>query len=240
MGGMGKTTLSQLVYNNEKVVNHFGHDQRMWICVSDDFKVERLLNEMVDSLTGHKSKTQNIEGIVRKLREKLNGKKYLLILDDIWNENRDGWECMRNSLLGIGGSKGSKIMATTRSMKVVSIMTSPSLTHHLSQLSENESWPVFRKRAFANGGPKETPNLVAIGRKMVQKCNGVPLAIKSLGGLMCSKPYDEWVSMSTEIKSGIQPILSFGWLKAISSLLRKAIWKWKTSHWMSQRVTVWL
>ncbi|XP_028117281.1 putative disease resistance protein RGA4 [Camellia sinensis] len=215
MGGMGKTTLAQLVYNNEKVVKHFG-DQRMWICVSDDFIVPKLLNQMVQSLTRDTSEIENIEGIVRKLGEKLNGKKYLLVLDDVWNENPDKWECMRNSLLGIGGSKGSKIIATTRSMHVVSTMrTSPSLTHHLNQLSEHESWTMFRKRAFANGGPTETPNLVAIGRKMVEKCKGVPLAIKSLGGLMYSKQYNyEWVSIenseiwsSTEIKSGIQPIL---------------------------------
>ncbi|KAL7234618.1 hypothetical protein ACSBR1_018120 [Camellia fascicularis] len=215
MGGMGKTTLAQLVYKNKKVVKHFG-DRRMWICVSNDFIVKRLLNEMVQSLTRDQCEMENIEGIVRKLQEKLYGKKYLLVLDDVWNEIADKWECMRNSLLGIGGSKGSKIIATTRSMHVVSTMrTSPSLTHHLSQLSENESWTMFRKRAFANGGPTETPNLLAIGRKMVKKCKGVPLAIKSLGGLMYSKQYNyEWVSIenseiwgSTEIKNGIQPIL---------------------------------
>ncbi|KAL7234631.1 hypothetical protein ACSBR1_018133 [Camellia fascicularis] len=207
MGGM--------VYKNKKVVKHFG-DRRMWICVSNDFIVRRLLNEMVQSLTRDQCEMENIEGIVRKLQEKLYGKKYLLVLDDVWNEIADKWECMRNSLLGIGGSKGSKIIATTRSMHAVSTMrTSPSLTHHLSQLSENESWTMFRKRAFANGGPTETPNLVAIGRKMVKKCKGVPLAIKSLGGLMYSKQYNyEWVSIenseiwsSTEIKNGIQPIL---------------------------------
>ncbi|CAL5414194.1 unnamed protein product [Camellia sinensis] len=176
MGGMGKTTLVQLVYNNEKVVKNFG-EQRMWICVSDDFKVERLLNEMVESLTGHKYETRNVQGIVRNLREKLNGRRYLLVLDDVWNEYPDKWECMRNSLLGIGGSKGSKIIATTLSMDVVSTMrTSLSLTHHLNQLPENDSWTMFRKRAFANGGPIETSYSVAIGRKMVK----TPLAIKSL------------------------------------------------------------
>ncbi|GMP78814.1 hypothetical protein CsSME_00034607 [Camellia sinensis var. sinensis] len=215
MGGMGKTTLAQLVYNNDKVVKHFGY-QRMWICVSDDFIVPKLLNQMVQSLTGDRSDVDNIQGIVTKLAAKLNGEKYLLVLDDVWNEDPHLWESMRNSLLGIGGSKGSKIIATTRSMQVVSTMrTSPSLTHRLSKLSENESWTMFRKRAFANGGPTETPDLVAIGRKMMEKCKGVPLAIKSLGGLMYSKKhFHEWeliknseIWRSTEIKEGIQPIL---------------------------------
>mgnify|MGYP003702962863 CR=1 FL=1 len=96
ISGMGKTTLAQLVYNNEKVVKHFG-DQRMWICVSNDFIVPKLLNQMVQSLTGDKSDTDNIEGIVRKLAAKLNGKKYLLVLADVWNETPHSWECMRNS-----------------------------------------------------------------------------------------------------------------------------------------------
>ncbi|CAL5379900.1 unnamed protein product [Camellia sinensis] len=113
MGGMGKTTLGQLVYKNKKVVKYFG-DQRIWICVSNDFVVKRSLNEMVQSLTRNQCEMENIEGIVRMLQEKLYGKEYLLVLDDVWNEIADKWECMRNSLLGIGGSKGSKIIATTR------------------------------------------------------------------------------------------------------------------------------
>ncbi|GMP41156.1 hypothetical protein CsSME_00011352 [Camellia sinensis var. sinensis] len=119
MGGMGKTTLGQLVYKNKNVVKHFG-DQRMWICVSNDFIVKRSLNEMVQSLTRDQCQMKNIKGIVRMLQEKLYGKEYLLVLDDVWNEIADKWECMRNSLLGVGGSKGSKIIATTRSMHVPS------------------------------------------------------------------------------------------------------------------------
>ncbi|CAL5348108.1 unnamed protein product [Camellia sinensis] len=198
MGGAGKTTLAQLVYKHDEVVKTFG-EQRMWICVSDDFKVERLLNEMVECLTGNKCETQNVQGIVKKLGEKLKGKKYLLVLDDVWNENQDKWVRMRDSLLGIGGSKGSKIMATTRSMDVVSTMrTSPSLTHHLNQLSENDSWTMFRKRAFANGGPTETQK-VDIGGKMVKKCKGVPLAIKTLGGLICCCSTSTSTSIASEV-----------------------------------------
>ncbi|KAF5941410.1 hypothetical protein HYC85_019052 [Camellia sinensis] len=195
-GGMGKTTLAQLVYKNGKVVKNFG-DQRMWICVSDDFKVEKLLNKMLESLIGHKSETQNIQAIVRMLGEKLNGKKYLLVLDDVWNENPHEWELMKISLLGIVGSKGSKIVATTRSMNVVSTMgTATSLTHHLKELSENDSWTMFRKIAFANGGPTETPNLVAIGRRVVEECKGLPLVIQTLAGLMYSHQFEhQWKSI---------------------------------------------
>ncbi|XP_058209373.1 putative disease resistance protein RGA4 [Rhododendron vialii] len=193
MGGLGKTTLAQLVYKDTNVVEYFG-DNKMWVCVSDDFKVERLLNEMVQSLFREKFEMSNIEGTVRKLGEKLNGKKYLLVLDDVWNEIPKMWDDMRSSLIGIGGSKESKIIVTTRSMNVVLAMRVPqSLTHQLRELSHDDSWTMFRKRAFASGGPRETQTLVNIGGRMVEKCKGVPLAINSLGGLLYDKKsLTEW------------------------------------------------
>ncbi|XP_058211765.1 putative disease resistance protein RGA3 [Rhododendron vialii] len=185
--GLGKTTLAQLVYQDRKVVEYFG-DNKMWICVSNDFKVQRLLNEMVQSLFGEKFEMSNIEGSVRKLGEKLNGKKYLLVLDDVWNEIPKMWEDMKSNLMGIGGSKESKILVTTRNMDVISAMRElQPLTHQLPELSHGDSWTLFRKNAFASGGPIETKALADIGRKMVEKCKGVPLAIKSLGGLLYDK-----------------------------------------------------
>ncbi|KAI8560892.1 hypothetical protein RHMOL_Rhmol04G0291400 [Rhododendron molle] len=196
MPGLGKTTLAQLVYKDKKVVEYFG-DNKMWICVSDDFKIERLLNEMVQSLFGEKSEIPNIEGIVRKLGEKLKEKKYLLVLDDVWNTNPQIWDQLISSLKGTEGSNGSKIIVTTRSMDVVYAMRVPqSLTHQLLELSHDDSWTLFRKNAFASGGPIETKPLVVIGRKMVEKCKGVPLAIKSLGGLLYDKKSPtEWESI---------------------------------------------
>ncbi|XP_058181064.1 putative disease resistance protein RGA3 isoform X2 [Rhododendron vialii] len=214
MAGLGKTTLAQLLYKDKEVVSYF--EQKMWICVFDDFGAQRLLNEMMQSLTGHKSDAPNIEGIVRRLHEELNGKKYLLVLDNVWNTSADTWVCLRNCLQEIGGCKGSKIMVTARSMEVVSTMrTSPSLTHRLSELSYEESWNMFRKRAFANGGPIENRTLMDIGRKMVAQCKGVPLAINSLGGLLYSKQLQSeweliektemWESLAKE--DGILPVL---------------------------------
>ncbi|XP_058181092.1 disease resistance protein RGA2-like [Rhododendron vialii] len=130
MAGLGKTTLAQLVYNHEEVVRNFG-DERMWICVSDNFKFERLLNVMIESLIGNKSEIQNIQGLVKKLREKINGKKYLLVLDDVLNRSESEWECMRNSLQGTSGSKGSKIIVTNRDMDVVSTMQKISPSYSL-------------------------------------------------------------------------------------------------------------
>ncbi|KAL3497614.1 hypothetical protein ACH5RR_040346 [Cinchona calisaya] len=184
MGGQGKTTLAQLVYKKDAVVRHF--DERIWVCVSEDFKAERLLNEMLQSLTGKKVEMTNWEALVKELQKKLKEKRYLLVLDDVWNENHKEWESMRNCLLGIGGSKESKIMVTTRSDVVVEVMRT-SDCHRLRILSDESSWILLEKIAFAEGGPTRTPALVDIGKRIVRRCGGVPLAIKAIGGLLYSK-----------------------------------------------------
>ncbi|KAL3497603.1 hypothetical protein ACH5RR_040335 [Cinchona calisaya] len=148
MGGQGKTTLAQLVYKNDAVVRHFG--ERIWVCVSEDFKLERLLNEMLQSLTGKKVEMTNWEALVKELQKKLKEKRYLLVLDDVWNENPEEWESMRNCLLGIGGSKESKIMVTTRSDVVVDVMRT-SDCHRLRILSDESSCILLEKIAFAEG-----------------------------------------------------------------------------------------
>ncbi|KAA8549972.1 hypothetical protein F0562_001671 [Nyssa sinensis] len=82
---------------------------------------------------------------------------------------------------------------TTRKDEVASIMGTLD-THHLETLSEDDCWSVFKQRAFANGGPPMTPEFEAIGREVVRKCVGVPLAAKVLGGMMHSKKgKSEWL-----------------------------------------------
>nr|GLL36190.1 putative disease resistance protein RGA4 [Ipomoea trifida] len=178
MPGLGKTTLAQLVYKNESVVRNF--DYRMWVCVSDDFDVDRLLVEMVQSLTLTSFEVSNREAIVKKLQQNLNGKKYLLVLDDIWNQDQGKWDSMRRCLMEIGGSRGSRIMITTRSEEVVTAMQS-FLAHRLEVLPDEDGWTLFRQITFSSGGAEETPGLRAIGRRILQRCRGVPLAIKTLG-----------------------------------------------------------
>ncbi|XP_043717985.1 putative disease resistance protein RGA3 [Telopea speciosissima] len=191
IGGLGKTTLAKMVYNDESVVANF--DNRMWICVSDDFNVKRLVQEMLESFTGEKPNLSNLEATQKMLDEKLREKKFLLVLDDVWNGVREKWDNLRASL--VIGAKGSKIVVTTRNEKIASMMgTLP--PQHLVGLSDNESWSLFRRRAFGSGGATENSNMVRIGKELVEKCKGVPLAIKSLSALMHSKRNEnEWLSI---------------------------------------------
>ena len=78
-----------------------------------------------------------------KQKDKLAGKRFLLVLDDIWNENRENWEAVQTPLKY--GAQGSRILVTTRSKKVASIMRSNKV-HHLNQLQEDHCWQVFGKQ----------------------------------------------------------------------------------------------
>ncbi|KAK2970641.1 hypothetical protein RJ640_012229 [Escallonia rubra] len=192
MGGQGKTTLAKLICKDDKVVRHF--DEFIWVSVSDDFEDKRILNEMVQSLTQTNPQLSNMGGILKELRKHLKEKKYLVVLDDVWNENSWKWESLKNALLEIGGSSESKVLVTTRSDGVASTMNS--LTYPLKHLSDDDSWIMFKQKAFAKGAAVETSDLVDIGREIVKKCRGVPLAIKVVGGLMYSKKSrHEWLSV---------------------------------------------
>ncbi|KAM7461483.1 hypothetical protein LguiA_029604 [Lonicera macranthoides] len=206
-GGMGKTTFARLVCNHDEVGRYF--DEVIWITVSEGFDVTRLLNEMVQSLTGKNLRLSNIDKIVKnELGGRLKGKRYLLVLDDVWNEDSHKWDCLRKALIGIDGSRGSKIMVTTRREQVAFIMQA-SHKHELKGLSSEESWVMFKRRAFADGGAMETRNMENIGRAIVRSCGGLPLTIKALGGLMyCKKSETEWMSILTNCGGGVQAVLA--------------------------------
>ncbi|RWR91777.1 putative disease resistance protein RGA3 isoform X1 [Cinnamomum micranthum f. kanehirae] len=194
MGGLGKTTLAQLVYNDEKsVATHF--DLRMWVYVSEDFDVRRLLKQILESASKKKPEQSSIDLLHTSLRDELSGKRYLLVLDDVWNDVRDEliekWDGLKTWLAC--GSMGSKVLVTTRDGYVADIVrTLP--THQLGKLSTEDSWSLFEK--LVNPEKDLPQKLLSIGKETVGKCGGLPLAVKTLGGLMSSKktePYWEYV-----------------------------------------------
>ncbi|KAA8531410.1 hypothetical protein F0562_006094 [Nyssa sinensis] len=252
MGGMGKTTFAQFVCNDESVKGHY--NVMMWVCVSDNFDVKRILKEILESLTKNTCGMDNMDAILQRLQEELGGKRYLLILDDVWNEAPEKWDSLKSCLRRVNSILGNYIIVTTRSNQAASVMGSlPAL--QLKKLAEEHCWLIFEQKAFSNGGILATPDLVAIGRAMVEKCGGVPLAAKVLGGMMRSKKdKHEWLSIqNSEIwelpdnENGILPALrlSFDHLPSQSlkqcfaycSIVRKGYYIRKDTiiqQWMAQ------
>lgn len=109
IGGLGKTTLARLVYNDEMVVSHF--KLKMWVCVSDDFDIKKLTKEIINCATGNNCGDLSMEQMQTILRDNLRDTLFLLILDDVWNKDHGKWIELKNLLSG--GANGSKIIVTT-------------------------------------------------------------------------------------------------------------------------------
>ena len=192
IGGLGKTTLAQLVYNDERVVDFFG--PKIWICVSDDFDVKLLVKKILESLSGVVEKSESLEVLKVSLHEKLRQQRYLLVLDDVWNDDFQNWDRLRTLLMV--GAKGSKILVTTRNRNVASTMGIDHFPFSLKGLKENQSWNLFSKIAFEEGQERMYPRLVGIGKEIVNMCNGVPLIIKTLGAILRFKTEERpWLSI---------------------------------------------
>ncbi|XP_026421676.1 putative disease resistance protein RGA3 isoform X2 [Papaver somniferum] len=192
MGGIGKTTLAQLVYKDNSVERSFM--PRAWVCISDDFDVILILRNILESLTGTKCEMSNVDVLVRKVHEKIKGKKYLLVIDDLWNENAEDWEKLR-SVLSVG-AKGSKILVTTRKENVASIVRGTIPPYNLTTLSQQECWLIIKNRAFSPGGAVENLIMSNIGEEISRKCAGLPLAGNFLGNLMRLKRKEsDWLAI---------------------------------------------
>ncbi|KAF3786396.1 putative disease resistance protein [Nymphaea thermarum] len=187
IGGLGKTTLAQLVYNDNAVKAHF--DLKMWVCVSNDFDLKKITRAITEEVSGVDCNIQELNPLQVKLRDIVSGKRILLVLDDVWNENQEEWEALMVPFRSSG--KGSRLLVTTRNV-VVSAALNANLVHELKELSDDDCWTLFRRKAF--GGREADPELQPIGREIVKKCNGVPLAAKSLGSLLRMKrTKNEWL-----------------------------------------------
>ncbi|WMV43269.1 hypothetical protein MTR67_036654 [Solanum verrucosum] len=187
MGGLGKTTLAQMVFNDQRVTEHF--HPKIWICVSDDFDEKRLIKTIIGNIERSFLDVEDLASFQKKHQESLNGKRYLLVLDDVWNEDQDKWDNLR-TVLKVGAS-GASVLTTTRLEKVGSIMGTLQ-PYELSNLSQEDCWLLFIQRAFRHQ-EEISPNFVAIGKEIVKKSGGVPLAAKTLGGLLRFKREErEW------------------------------------------------
>ena len=116
MGGLGKTTLAQHVYNDPKI-DDAKFDIKAWVCVSDHFHVLTVTKTILEAITGIKDDSGNLEMVHKKLKEKLSGRKFLLVLDDVWNERPTEWEAVRTPLSY--GASESRILVTTRGEKCI-------------------------------------------------------------------------------------------------------------------------
>ncbi|CAN6583219.1 unnamed protein product [Malus baccata var. baccata] len=188
MGGMGKTTLAQLAFNDENVKACF--DIKIWICVSDPFDVNKIAKAIISGAKGDIPNSNTLEDLFQCMSEVIKGKKFLLVLDDVWTPDSKRWEKLELRLMQ-SGARGSRILVTTRKQEVADMMGAPTHTIYLKGLSEQNCLSIFNRMAFYNRDKDCV--LEAIGEEIAKKCMGLPLAAKTLGSLMrCKKTKKEW------------------------------------------------
>ncbi|KAL3509365.1 hypothetical protein ACH5RR_028766 [Cinchona calisaya] len=127
---------------------------------------------------------ESLNSLQVKLQRGQIGKKFLLVLDDVWNRQYSDWNKLK--ILFQGVSKGSKIIVTTRDEKIARMMGQERSIHRLDFITKEDSWSLFEKHAFGDGDNENLKELEEIGKKITRKCGGLPLAVKTVAGVLRS------------------------------------------------------
>ncbi|XP_025802455.1 putative disease resistance protein RGA4 isoform X2 [Panicum hallii] len=210
MGGLGKTTLAQLIYNDPEIKKHF--QLRLWVCVSDNFEVDsladRILKENGCKATGCSA--------LEKLQNAVSGKRYLLVLDDVWNRDEHKWERLKSYLQH--GGNGSSVLTTTRDEAVAKLMMGKTEgAYKLESLGAYFIEKIIKTRAFSSKEEEWPGELVKMVGQVAKRCSGSPLAATALGSVLRTKTskqeWDAVLNRSTicDEENGILPVLKLSY-----------------------------
>ncbi|GMY30861.1 disease resistance protein RPM1-like [Fagus crenata] len=219
IGGLGKTTLVKKVYENDKVAAHF--DSRAWITVSQSYKTEEILRDIIKQL--YKARKESVPGdidtmketqLMEQLRLYLHEHRYVIVFDDLWK--KEFWKHIQLALPN--NEKGSRILITSRNVDVAPA----DYVYKLPFLPFEKALELFYQKVFQREGGQCPPDFVELSHDIVERCRGLPLAIVTIGGLLSTKDKDLYGwrklhnSLSSELKSNpdlidITKILSFSY-----------------------------
>ncbi|XP_057775435.1 putative late blight resistance protein homolog R1B-16 [Salvia miltiorrhiza] len=191
MGGMGKTTLAKNIYAHQLIIERF--DIRAWATVSHQYNAEQILQQLLSDKDN--SSDKDVDKLGEQLHKTLFGRRYLIILDDIWCV--EAWDEVSRFFPDNGN--GSRIVLTTRLSDVAKDCGSSCFPKNL--LNENESWELFCKKAFQN---EDCPTeLEKVGREIVKLCKGLALSIVVIGGRLLKSPrtVGYWKNVAKDIES---------------------------------------
>lgn len=198
MGGVGKTTLVTRVYRDRAILSHFSC--RAWVFVSQNYNIDDLLRKILRALLQERMEeaaddfdSMEYRRLVEALRAHLDRQRYLIVLDDVWQVSI--WTDISYALLA--NNCRSRVIITTRMQEVASV-AGGSRVMTVDPLPEEMAWSLFCKKAFPRGeGSVCPPALEHWARRIVDKCEGLPLAIVAIGILLSHRDRAEstWKSM---------------------------------------------
>ncbi|KAM3393688.1 hypothetical protein ACQJBY_014422 [Aegilops geniculata] len=181
-GGMGKTTLIQHIYRNPQVQNNF--PVMIWMCVSFNFTLDKVLEQIK---VGTRPVESEKEGSTTEelIEERLKSKRFLLVLDDIWQISDVGdWEKLL-TILNQSQEKGSMVLVTTRFRAIAQMIKTTGQSIELDGLNSGEFRKLFLTFVFGDElCPRDKHFLLETGDKIMEKLKGSPLAAKTVGRLL--------------------------------------------------------
>ncbi|XP_040376217.1 disease resistance protein RGA2-like [Oryza brachyantha] len=203
VGGVGKTALARFVYHDQRIKDHF--DLRMWVCVSDRFNEKNLTHEMLELVCkdrqGYKHIT-SFDVLQRTLRKEIRRQRFLLVLDDMWEDgDMRGWD-KPLAPLKCNEANGCMILATTRRASVARMIGTMSKVE-VNGLDETTFWCLFKAWAFFGSANHERdPTLQSIGKHIAKALKGNPLAARSVGALLNRNvSFEHWRNVQYRWKS---------------------------------------
>ncbi|KAM0009640.1 putative virus X resistance protein-like, coiled-coil [Helianthus debilis subsp. tardiflorus] len=188
MGGVGKTTLARLLYNDTMVQSHF--ELHVWICVSDDFDIFKISKTMFQDVSKENKNFENLNQLHMALTNQLKNKRFLLVLDDVWHENENDWENLVRPFHSC--APGSRIIMTTRKEELLIKLGFDHLDR-LKSLPHADALSLFALNALGVENFNSHTTLKPHGEAIVKKCAGLPLALKAIGRLLRARTNgEEW------------------------------------------------
>ncbi|KAL6658901.1 hypothetical protein ACP70R_002941 [Stipagrostis hirtigluma subsp. patula] len=202
--GIGKTTLASCISADRSVKEQF--DCVIWVHVPEKYKLLDLLNSIIQQATGETEKTnavRNEEQIKSDLSQKLSGKRYLIILDDV--HNLEEWRFFLTVLPDEGTQRNRVVITTQLKYPNIELLRNRGLNLcnnllELNKLDQKHGKKLFCKRVFGkNTFPKDFWNSEKHSKNMERLLHGSPLAITMLAGLLRSKREDEWTEVTDQL-----------------------------------------
>ncbi|KAL3825123.1 hypothetical protein ACJIZ3_021152 [Penstemon smallii] len=200
MGGIGKTTLAQNIYDDSYVISQF--DTRAWITISQDYNVRGVLVGLLGCIFGKltdKMLQEKNNVLAIYLYKYLCGRRYVIVLDDMWSTK--AWDDMM--MFFPDNNNASRIIVTTRESDVANYVAPTSSLHQMRLLNTVDSWKLLTKKVF--GEETCPPDLEKVGMKISYNCGGLPLAIHVIGGILsqAKRTQDLWEKVARDVTSAV-------------------------------------
>ncbi|KAI3840142.1 hypothetical protein MKX03_027978 [Papaver bracteatum] len=196
MGGLGKTTLAQKVFNDKSTALKNRFKKKIWVSVSQPVDLVKIMRTILDELGIKDHSSDSIPAtLLRQIKVALRKKTYLIIMDDVWGLEHGWWSQILDGLTQDPISNSCIIITTRKKDVAISMGVAESRIHKPNLLGDEDSWSLLCKVAFSSSnGICPHLELEEMGKKIAKKCGGLPLAVKAIAGLLSTKSrsLSEW------------------------------------------------